>query len=128
MSKVIGFFAILMLSWQVSAKGPCFQDREKFCAGIEKGEGRIMKCLKENESSLSAECKSHREKMKQARKEVKAACEDDVESLCSNVEPGQGRIMRCMKENQEKLSAGCQAEINEKKELRKNSKMKEKAG
>jgi plasmid replication initiation protein len=33
-----------------------------------------------------------------------------------------------MKENQEKLSAGCQAEINEKKELRKNSKMKEKAG
>jgi hypothetical protein len=35
----------------------CSEDMKTFCANVERGEGRIAKCLKENESKLSAACK-----------------------------------------------------------------------
>ncbi|MFP5519402.1 MAG: cysteine rich repeat-containing protein [Bdellovibrionia bacterium] len=36
----------------------CEADRDKFCKDVPGGKGRIMKCLKENESQVSAECKA----------------------------------------------------------------------
>lgn len=116
--------SFLLLSSIGFAKGPCAEDREKLCAGIEKGEGRIVKCMKENEASLGQACKDHVTKMKEARKELKEACQDDVETFCGDVDAGAGRIMKCMKENKEKLSAACQSEIQEKKEMRKKGKRK----
>lgn len=116
--------SVLLISSIGFAKGPCAEDREKLCAGIEKGEGRIAKCMMENEASLGSACKDHLTKMKEARKEIKEACQDDVEALCGDVEAGAGRIMTCMKENKEKLSAACQSEIQEKKEMRKKAKKK----
>ena len=34
----------------------CDEDLEKFCANIEVGEGRVLKCLDENSSKISARC------------------------------------------------------------------------
>ena len=34
----------------------CDADLEKFCANIEVGEGRVLKCLDENSSKISARC------------------------------------------------------------------------
>ena len=34
----------------------CDADMEKFCADIEVGEGRVLKCLDENSSKISARC------------------------------------------------------------------------
>jgi hypothetical protein len=34
----------------------CDADLEKFCADIEVGEGRVLKCLDENSSKISARC------------------------------------------------------------------------
>lgn len=116
--------SLLFVSSIGFAKGPCAEDREKLCAGIEKGEGRITKCMKDNEASLGPACTDYIAKMKDARKDVKEACQDDVEALCGDVEAGAGRIMKCMKENKEKLSAACQSEIKEKKEMRKKAKAK----
>jgi Cysteine rich repeat len=48
---------------QRDAMKACVADVKALCAGVERGEGRIAKCLKENESKLSAECK---EKLKAA--------------------------------------------------------------
>lgn len=118
------FTAAFFFSTLSFAKGPCAEDREKLCAGIEKGEGRIAKCMKENEASLNQACRDHIAQMKTARKEVREACQDDAEVLCGDVEKGQGRIMKCIKENKEKLSAACQSEIQEKKEMRKKGKQK----
>ena len=36
------------------------------------------------------------------------ACKADAESLCANVEPGEGRIMTCLHANQAKVSPACQ--------------------
>ena len=35
------------------------------------------------------------------------ACAGDVERLCSDVAPGEGRIKACMKDKMDKLSPGC---------------------
>ena len=43
---------------------PCKADREKFCAGVKKGKGRIKKCLKAHENELSPACKAKLEKHK----------------------------------------------------------------
>lgn len=103
--------------------GPCKNDRETLCKGVEHGEGRLMKCFKDNEDKLSSECKAHmadkKEKMKEALKDISEACKSDVETHCGDVEKGKGRIMKCMKENKEKLSEGCKAEIKEKRGKRK---------
>jgi hypothetical protein len=45
----------------------CADDVQKFCKDVKPGGGRIVKCLKQNEKELSAEC---REKMTQARKKA----------------------------------------------------------
>jgi hypothetical protein len=36
----------------------CLDDAEKHCASVPVGEGRIIECLKKNESKLDARCKS----------------------------------------------------------------------
>jgi len=37
----------------------------------------------------------------------RGACKDDVEKHCKDVKPGGGRILRCLKEHEADLSAGC---------------------
>jgi hypothetical protein len=36
-----------------------------------------------------------------------AACQPDVSSLCSGVQPGEGRILQCLKQNEAKVSQAC---------------------
>jgi hypothetical protein len=37
----------------------------------------------------------------------RSACKDDVEKLCPGVQPGGGRIVACLKQNEAQLSAAC---------------------
>jgi hypothetical protein len=39
------------------------------------------------------------------------ACREDVQKYCASVQPGQGRIVGCLKQNQANLSQGCQSEM-----------------
>jgi hypothetical protein len=39
------------------------------------------------------------------------ACETDIKTYCASVERGQGRIGKCLKENQEKLSEHCKTQL-----------------
>lgn len=97
----------------------CAKDRETLCGNIEPGEGRIMKCMRDNKDKLSTECKAQHEKMKSHMKGVKEACHDDVEKICGDVKAGKGRIIKCMHENKDKLSEGCKAEMETGKKMRK---------
>ncbi len=40
------------------AREACKTDREKFCKDVQPGSGGILKCMKENEAQLSADCKA----------------------------------------------------------------------
>jgi hypothetical protein len=97
--------------------GPaCKADLEKLCAGVQPGEGRLIKCLKEKESQVSAECKASWDKMKDERKdrrqEMRAACSSDVEKHCPGMKPGDGKLMKCMKEKEAQLSEGCKSAMS----------------
>ncbi len=48
----------------------------------------------------------------------KGACADDVSKFCKDVQPGQGQIIKCMKEHENELSAGCKAQLAEMREKR----------
>jgi hypothetical protein len=54
---------------QRDAMKACEADVKTYCANVERGEGRIAKCLKENESKVSAECKAQMEKLGARMKE-----------------------------------------------------------
>jgi len=91
--------------------GVCAGDIEKFCQGVQQGEGRIAKCLALHKEELSPGCKARLGKAAKRLRGVQKACEDDIMAFCANVEPGGGRIAQCLKANESQLSSTCKATI-----------------
>ena len=91
--------------------GACRADVEKLCKGVQPGGGRIAMCMKQHESELSPGCREAIAKAKEKIHEFAEACKPDVDSLCKGVQPGQGRIARCLAEHKDQLSAGCREKI-----------------
>jgi len=48
-----------------------------------------------------------------------AACHADLEVLCKDVKPGEGRLVKCMMEKRSRASSGCQAVLAEKEQKEK---------
>jgi len=94
-------------------KGPCADDAARFCQGIKTGGGAVMRCLKEHESSLSPAC---RERVSRAERQVKGAqdaCRNDAAAFCRDVQPGEGRIARCLKRHEADLSPACRSYVTQ---------------
>ena len=89
----------------------CRADVAKLCKGIQPGGGRIAMCLKQHESELSPGCRETIAEAKEQIKEFAEACKPDAEKLCKNVQPGQGRVARCLVEHKDQLSASCREKI-----------------
>jgi hypothetical protein len=89
--------------------GACRADAEKLCKDVRPGDGRMARCLKQHEASVSPACK---EAMAQARQKMQAlreACRADAKQHCRGVKSGRGRMLACLKQNEAKLSEGCRA-------------------
>jgi len=94
---------------------PCMADAAKLCKDVEKGQGRVAKCLKEHEGELSSACKDNMGKMKEKMHDKKEACEADAKKLCKDTKPGGGRIMQCLKEHEGELSSECKEQMGRRK-------------
>ncbi|HEY5993626.1 MAG TPA: cysteine rich repeat-containing protein [Gallionellaceae bacterium] len=111
----------LALSAGVMAKEankPCAEDAQKFCKGVEPGEGRIVKCMKQHENELSPACKGKIAEFKEEAKEFHEACREDVQKQCKDVKPGEGRIVQCLKAHQAQLSPACREKFEQAAEKR----------
>jgi hypothetical protein len=98
----------LVASLLVAQAGhPCVADARKLCNDVEPGQGRIAACLKQHESELSQACKERRASFREQMEELADACKDDAKKLCSGVEPGGGRVGRCLMEHRDQLSPAC---------------------
>jgi hypothetical protein len=92
----------------------CTQDAQKFCGGVQPGEGRMWDCMKQHQSELSPDCQKHMaqkkermEAMKQKMEATKKACQADLDKFCKAVTQGQGREMACLHAYDDKVSSGC---------------------
>jgi hypothetical protein len=113
LALITGVFCLCMAG-SVSAEEvdkPCVADANKLCKDVQPGEGRVAQCMKEHEKELSPACKENIKKLKEKTKEVADACKDDAAKLCKDVEPGQGRILRCLKVHQGELSPACKQQM-----------------
>jgi hypothetical protein len=100
--------------------GACRPDVEKFCKDVKPGGGRIVQCLQQHESALSGACRDSMEQgrkrgaaAKQRGEEFAEACKADAEKVCKGVQPGEGRVLRCLVEKKDQVSPACRQKIEE---------------
>ena len=126
MRYLVGIMLLCLLSLPLGAgearaegRGPCAREIETFCKDVKPGGGRIVNCLKEHESELSEACRERglemREKAKEKVREAHQACRGDIEQFCKDVQPGGGRIVRCLKENEAQLSVACREQMGQRR-------------
>lgn len=89
----------------------CRGDIAAQCAGVEKGQGRIAKCLAENAAKLSQPCQAalsqRKEERQMLRRDVSLACATDRRTVCAGRLKGH-EVVVCLRREQGRLSAGCQ--------------------
>ena len=90
-------------------KGACKEDAIKFCGellGLERG-----KCMSENFDKLSPACKANKELFDEKVKNLSKFCKDDIQKFCLEVRPGEGKIIKCLRENEVQLSVECKSAL-----------------
>ncbi|MDX9722471.1 MAG: cysteine rich repeat-containing protein [Myxococcota bacterium] len=90
--------------------GACREDAERFCADVERGEGRVAACLLQNEAQLSADCQAKVQTVKTRIETAEKACSTEISQFCSGMERGPG-LAACLREHREQLSSGCSDEL-----------------
>jgi Cysteine rich repeat len=113
----VGYFMVIVLASfaEPPSMKACNGDAKKFCSDVQPGNGNVMRCLKSHETELSAECTAVWANVKQEVVAAIAACTPDAEKLCPGVKPGGGRVLRCLHQNESKLSPACLAEVSKMK-------------
>jgi hypothetical protein len=89
---------------------PCTEEIRTLCAGVQPGGGRILQCLKTNESKLSPACTGRVNDLQETVSGPLGACRDDWAALCYHprVSTGREAILQCLQANQPKVSSSCQ--------------------
>jgi hypothetical protein len=101
------------------AKG-CDKEIMTYCKDVTPGEGRVLACLYAHEDKLSGKCEYalydaavQLERAVNALTYVVNECRDDLTKFCSNIEPGQGRLLQCINMNDAKVSKRCKQALKD---------------
>lgn len=96
----------------------CKGDLEQYCSTVTPGEGRLLHCVAAHEDKLSGQCEyalyqaaSLLEQLTVAIAYFAQSCETEITSLCANVEMGEGRMLNCLAENEDKVGDACKKAI-----------------
>ena len=92
----------------------CKQELETYCKDVTPGQGRMLACLYSRNDKLSGQCEyalydaaAQLERFVAALSYLANECNADLEKFCSAVEAGEGRLLKCLDENSEKISGRC---------------------
>ena len=98
----------------------CKTEIDTYCKGVKPGEGRILACLYANQEKLSNRCEyalydaaSQLQQAITAINYLASECRDDLKTFCSDVKPGEGRLIDCISKNKEKVSSRCKQAIKD---------------
>lgn len=98
----------------------CDEDIKQHCDGLGGNTDKVFMCLAAYEEHLSTECKQG---ILEAALSIKmgaaaldysiSACEADADKHCLDVQPGEGRLVGCIKANESKVSEECITALKE---------------
>jgi len=98
----------------------CSKEIGTYCKGVTPGEGRVLACLFAYEDKLSNRCEyalydaaAQLERAIAALTFLANECKDDLKTYCSNIKPGEGRLINCIDKNMEKVSSRCKQAIKD---------------
>jgi hypothetical protein len=118
----------------------CGQDLQRFCNGVQPGEGRLIQCLSSHRSELSSVCTARVAATRPALGEaptsenkqspgpssdsrppgrevtesaLRASCGPDAQKLCGGISRGNGGVIKCLSTHRMELSSTCDAFFNE---------------
>jgi len=104
---------------QTVVKG-CEKELTTYCKDVTPGEGRVLACLYAHGDKLSGRCEyalydaaAQLERVINALAYTVNECRDDLKAYCSDVKPGQGRLLDCIEKNNEKVSDRCKQAIKD---------------
>ena len=98
----------------------CSAEIENYCSQVTLGEGRLMACFYAHEEKLTVGCVNALydvavalEQAVNALVYVATNCETDIDTYCSETEPGEGRILNCLSASRESISEQCSTVLSE---------------
>ena len=98
----------------------CNKELNEYCKTVTPGEGRLLACLYAYQDKLSGKCEYalydaavQLERAVAALSYVVNECDADLESLCSSVQAGEGRLLKCLEKNDSKVSDRCKQALSE---------------
>ncbi len=98
----------------------CNAEINTYCKDVLPGEGRILACLFAHEDKLSGKCEyalfdaaAQLERAVAALSYVANECANDLNLLCQDVRAGEGRLLKCLEQNDAKVSSRCKEAIKE---------------
>ena len=96
----------------------CESDIENYCSKVTPGNGRLLHCMAAHDDKISGQCvyacyqaASLLEKLSVAINYVAHECSTEIETLCSDVVAGEGRLLACFDKHEEKLGDACKKAI-----------------
>lgn len=92
---------------RAAKKRACKADIKKHCPGMKPGDGKLGFCLHAKRHVVSKKCQKVLDEITVASKKTYGACGDDIKKHCSDIQPGQGRVMSCLYAKRDKLSKKC---------------------
>lgn len=102
----------------LSVKAECEDEHSKYCANVVFFGGRIIRCMNQFEETFSPKCKQAFHEGKERMDEMLPkifhsidACEDDLQRTCSDLKPWSGKLIDCLRLNQDKISNECKTTL-----------------
>ena len=96
----------------------CEGDLQKYCSQVTPGNGRLLHCMAAHEDKISGQCEyafyqtaALLEQLSVAIAYVAQECETEIETLCRDVELGEGRILACLDEHAEEVGDSCKKAV-----------------
>ncbi len=120
MMLVFGGFASAQQRLIESVVKGCDKELKTFCKDVTPGEGRVLACLYAFEDKLSGQCEYalydaavQLERVVNAVAYAANECREELTKYCSDIKPGEGRLLQCMEKNDAKVSKRCKQALKD---------------
>jgi len=98
----------------------CAKDREQLCPTVAPGSARVIRCLQDNRVALTYQCRAqlfdHEVRMAEDidfQYPLKRACAAELKTLCTKVQKGHARLIRCLHKrvDEREMGSECRREV-----------------